>query len=109
VGANNNCLRLQLQSQQMSFQLKTVLISFAAALVLAALWTATDAAMRANDFMMAFGLIGFFGGITEIVAGLFLLLATDKKYAQGFLLSGGLLMVIGFAACTAGISGTTFR
>jgi len=93
----------------MSFQLKTVLISFAVALVLAALWTATDDAMRANDFMMAFGLLGFFGGIIEIVAGLFLLLATDKKYAQGFLLSGGLLMVIGFAACTAGISGTSFH
>ena len=93
----------------MSFQLKTVLISFAVALILAALWIKTDSSMGANDFTTAFGLLGFFGGLFEIVAGLFLLLVEDKKYAQGFLLSGGLLMVIGFAACTAGLSGMSFH
>jgi hypothetical protein len=93
----------------MSFQLKTVLLSFAAALVLAALWITTDVSMKASDFAMAFGLLGFFGGLFEIVAGLFLLLVEDKKYAQGFLLSGGLLMVIGFAACSAGIGGLNFH
>ena len=50
---------------------------------------------------MAFGIIGFFGGIVQLVVGLFLLFAEDKKYAQSFLISGGLLMLIGFATCTA--------
>jgi hypothetical protein len=93
----------------MSFQLKTVLISFAAALLLALLWTTADRSMRAGDFMMAFGLVGFFGGIMEVVAGLFLLIAQDKRYAQGFLISGGLLMVTGFGACTAGLGNMSFH
>lgn len=78
-------------------------------MILAFLWTIANVGIRANDFMLAFGLLGFFGGILEIIAGLFLLLAADKKYAQGFLISGGLLMVIGFGACTAGMSGVNFH
>lgn len=93
----------------MSFQVKTVIISFAVALAAALLFSLTDSSFRGSDYMVTFGVIGFFGGIVEIIAGLFLLLAQDKKYAQGFLISGGLLMVIGFGTCTAGFSGMSFH
>ena len=85
----------------MSFQLKTVLLSFAVALAAAFLWTQFNNSIRTGDFFMAFGIIGFFGGIVQLVVGLFLLFAENKKYAQSFLISGGLLMLIGFATCTA--------
>jgi hypothetical protein len=93
----------------MSFQVKTTTISFAAALSLAFLISLSDGFRRADDFLVAFGMIGFFGGLLEVVVGLALLFMEDKKYAQGLLLSGGLLVVIGFATCTAGMSGMSFH
>ena len=43
-------------------------------------------------------------GIFNYKNNLFLLFKDDKRYAQGFLISGGLLMLIGFATCTANFS-----
>ena len=93
----------------MSFQLKTVIISFALALAGAFLVNLQGYNAKISDYAVAFGMIGFFGGILEVVIGLFLLLLEDKKYAHGFLISGGLLMVIGFGTCTAGLSGMSFH
>lgn len=89
----------------MSFQVKSVIISFGIALVLALLISLSDGINKSDDFFVALGMIGFFGGLLEVVVRLFLLFKDDKKYAQGFLISGGLLMVIGFSTCTASISG----
>ncbi len=93
----------------MSFQVKAIIISFAVALVASFLITLSGNAVRGEDFFLAFGIIGFFGGLLEVIVGLFLLFVEDKKYAQGFLISGGLLMVIGFSTCTAGMSGMSFH
>ncbi|MBL0357601.1 MAG: hypothetical protein IPP72_12295 [Chitinophagaceae bacterium] len=88
----------------MSYQMKVVLISFAAAIVIGFLFTLTDHSNNAADYFISFGVAAFFGGLLELIIGLFLLLLQDKKYAQGFLLSGGLLMVIGFTTCTSAFS-----
>ncbi len=93
----------------MSFQVKSVIISFAIALAGSLLINVAGSRPSGEDFFLAFGFIGVFGGLLEVVVGLCLLFAQDKKYAQGLLISGGLLMVIGFATCTAGISGMSFR
>ena len=53
-----------------------------------------------DGYVVMFGLVALGGGAIDIIVGLFLLLATDKRYAQGFLLSGGVLLLLGFLACS---------
>jgi hypothetical protein len=88
----------------MKLQQKIILISFAVVLLLGAATGAVNASGKANDFLMILGVVGFFAGLLQLIAGLFLLAKADKRYAQGFLMSGGLLMLIGFATCTANFS-----
>ena len=85
----------------MKLQQKIILISFAVSLLLGALMAATSGVNKPGDFFMYLGVTGFFIGLLQVIAGLFLLAKTDKRYAQGFLLSGGILMLVGFATCTA--------
>ncbi len=53
-----------------------------------------------DGYVVMFGLVALGGGAIDIIVGLFLLLATDKRYAQGFLLSGEVLLLLGFLACS---------
>ena len=87
----------------MKLQQKIILISFGIVLVLGALAGAASGASN-GDFFMAMGIVGFFAGLLQLVVGLFLLAKTDKRYAQGFLISAGILIVVGFATCTANFS-----
>jgi hypothetical protein len=90
----------------MKLQTKIILISFSIAIIAALLFSWFDSSHKAtSDYLLSFGITGFFGGLLQAVVGLFLLLKTDKRYAQGFLMSGGLLMVIGFTTCTGAFSG----
>lgn len=82
----------------MKLPFKIVLINIGAALLLSLLFCLGSGSY--NDFFIFFGLIGIFGGLFEIVLGLFLLLLDDKRFAQGFLLSGGLLLLLGFMSCS---------
>jgi len=88
----------------MKIQQKIILISFGIVLLLGALAAAGSGSSKAGDFLMILGMVGFFAGLLQLIVGLFLLAKTDKRYAQGFLMSGGLLMLIGFATCTANFS-----
>ena len=88
----------------MKLQQKIILISFGIVLLLGALAGAGSGSAKASDFLMVLGMVGFFAGLLQLIVGLFLLVKTDKRYAQGFLMSGGLLMLIGFATCTANFS-----
>ena len=83
----------------MKLPFKIVLINVGAA-ILIALLLALGGNNYVNEFFTVFGLMGLFGGLFEIVLGLFLLLLPDKRYAQGFLLSGGILVLLGFVACS---------
>jgi ABC-type lipopolysaccharide export system ATPase subunit len=85
----------------MKIQLKIILVSFAVVLLLGVLGGAAGGSGKASDFFMIMGIISFFAGLVQLVAGLFLLVKTDKRYAQGFLMSGGILMLIGFTTCSA--------
>ena len=38
-------------------------------------------------------------GLIAMVAGLLALMAPDKRYAQGFLMSGGILLLLGLVTC----------
>lgn len=44
-------------------------------------------------------------GLLAMVVGLLALIAPDKRYAQGFLISGGILLLLGFVTCGILISG----
>ena len=54
-----------------------------------------------NEFVGIFGLVGIFGGVVDLIIGLLLLFAKDKRYAQGFLLSGGVLFLFGLFCCSS--------
>ena len=88
----------------MKLQQKIILISFGIVLLLGALAGTAGGGNKSEDFFMVMGIVGFFAGLFQLVAGLFLLIKTDKRYAQGFLMSGGILILIGFATCTANFS-----
>ena len=85
----------------MKIQLKIILISFGIVLVLGALAGTAGGSYKASDFLMVMGMVGFFAGLLQLIVGLFLLVKTDKRYAQGFLMSAGILILVGFTTCTA--------
>ncbi|MES2773523.1 MAG: hypothetical protein V4722_05040 [Bacteroidota bacterium] len=78
--------------------LKICLINIGLALFFAFLFASMDGRL-VKDFTLWYGLIALGGGLIDIIVGLVLLFKEDKSYAQGFLLSGALLMLTGFASC----------
>jgi hypothetical protein len=79
----------------MTIQTKILLVNAAlTAGATAGLAFATDT-FPGNGFFFMFGLIGIIGGLGCLALGLLLLLRRDKSVAKGYLVSGGLLLVIG--------------
>jgi hypothetical protein len=56
-----------------------------------------------DSFALWFGIVSFCIGSLDIFVGLILLVVQDKRYAQGFLISGGVLVLVGFATCTSAL------
>jgi len=52
-----------------------------------------------NHKTEGFGIVFLMYGAIALIAGLFALAATDKRLAQGLLLSGGLLLLMGVVTC----------
>ncbi len=88
----------------MKIQQKIILLSFGIAILLGSFFAVATSSFKLKDLFVSLGATGFFIGLIQIIVGLFLLFKDDKRYAQGFLISGGLLMLIGFATCTANFS-----
>lgn len=85
----------------MKLPFKIVLINFGAAILFSLFLTLVGSAPSfKKEFLSIFGMVAFFGGLIILIIGLFLLLLNDKRYAQGFILSGGLLMLVGFITCS---------
>jgi hypothetical protein len=82
----------------MKLPYKILLVNIGIALVLGLL---TGGGFGGTDsFASGYGVVAFFGGIIDLLAGLILLVKTDRRYAQGFLLSAAFLMLTGFITCT---------
>jgi hypothetical protein len=86
--------------QNMKLPYKILLVNCSIAVVSAILLALAFNSGPVNEFFLMFGLVALFGGFADVVAGLFLLFKEDKRWAQGFLLSGGVLMLLGFVCCT---------
>ncbi len=85
----------------MKYQARIVLASLAMVVIVGIIAGAGFGSRNIKDFMVAFGVVGFFGGLLELVIGLFLLLMKDKRPAQGMLMAGGILLLAGFVTCTS--------
>ena len=59
-----------------------------------------------ESFAASFGIISMIGGAIYLFIGIILLIAGSKDLAQGFLLSGGIFLLIGFATCSIMLNGT---
>lgn len=80
----------------MKLPLKIVFINIVSAIAV----TLLIAMMIKNSFTEIFALVSACGGFIFTVTGLVLLRKNHKEYAQGFLLSGGILMLMGFLICS---------
>lgn len=87
----------------MKLPLKIVLINLALAILFAIIYVITQNVT--SEVSLVVGIVFLVGGLIAFVAGLFLLIAEDKRYAQGFLMSGGLLLLLGFLSCTSALGG----
>ena len=86
----------------MKLPVKIILINVALAILFAVLYVVTQNVT--SEISLVVGIVFLTGGLIALVAGLFLLIAEDKRYAQGFLMSGGLLLLLGFLTCTSALN-----
>jgi hypothetical protein len=85
----------------MKLPIKIVLINITLAILFAVIYVFTQNIK--NELSIVVGFVFLIGGLIGVVVGSFLLLMDDKRYAQGFLMSGGLLILLGFLTCGVGI------
>lgn len=88
----------------MKLQQKIILISILVAIIGCILMTASSGIRNGVDVFFYFGIVAFFGGLLELVAGLIMLVRADKRLAQGLLMAAGILILVGFITCTATFS-----
>ena len=80
----------------MTLPLKIVLINVLLAVFFA--FTIFDTAYSTRNFFLNFAIISIVGGGVDLLTALVLLVLKDKRYAQGFLWSGVVLILAGFLA-----------
>lgn len=79
---------------------KICFINVGLALLLTVLFAISFQGNKLREFIGIFGLVSFFGGVVDLLVGIVLLLFRKKEYGQGFLLSAGVLLLLGFALCS---------
>jgi hypothetical protein len=82
--------------------IKVLLINLAVAFGLALLGFIAGNGYNANDFGTALGLICLAGAVLDLLLSIVLFITGPAQYevAKGFLLSSGVLFLVGFAACS---------
>jgi uncharacterized membrane protein YagU involved in acid resistance len=83
----------------MKLPVKITLINIALAILFAVTYIITQ--NITSEVSIVVGLVFLGGGLITLIVGLFLLIAEDKRYAQGFLISGGLFLLLSFLSCTS--------
>jgi hypothetical protein len=88
----------------MNKAIKVLLINLAVAFGLTLLlFLSTGGGFKANDFLIGLGLICLAGAVLDLVVAVILFITGPAQYnvAKGFLLSAGVLFLVGFAACSS--------
>ena len=80
---------------------KICLVHLGVATLLALLLTyGADGPVGRNDFIGFFGLVCIILAPVDVVVGLLLFVFRKSVWGQGFLLSAGVLLLLGFALCS---------
>jgi hypothetical protein len=88
----------------MNKAVKIMLINLAVALVITLLMFITPGGFhQVNDFLIGLGLICLAGTVLDLLIAVVLFISGPAQYeiAKGFLLSAGILLLVGFAACSS--------
>lgn len=88
----------------MKLPLKILLVSVSATLVIA-LMLSFGMSSSPSDILGFFGLMSIIIGPLLLLAGVVALIAGNKEWAQGLLLSTGVLLLLGFLTCGSLLSG----
>jgi len=80
---------------------KLILIHVAIALVVAVYYSVTQKT-DAVEFALAFGVMCLLGGIADLFISVILFIAASREWGKGFLLSGGVLLLLSGLSCGIG-------
>jgi uncharacterized membrane protein YozB (DUF420 family) len=64
---------------------------------------------KVDEFFIALGLVALAGAVIDLIIGIILLATGNKESGKGFMLSAGVLLLIGFASCGMGMSNLNFH
>jgi uncharacterized membrane protein YozB (DUF420 family) len=64
---------------------------------------------KIDEFFIALGLVALVGAVIDLLIGIILLATGNKESGKGFMLSAGVLLLIGFASCGVGMSSLNFH
>ena len=81
---------------------KILLVHVALAFVIAVFFSLTEGTSGADDFALAFGIICLLGGIADLFISVILFIASSPEWGKGFLLSGGVLLLLSGLSCSIG-------
>jgi hypothetical protein len=81
---------------------KIILIHIGIAFLIAIYYTLTQGTEGAGDFALAFGIICLLSGIADLFISLILFFASSREWSKGFLLSGGILLLLSGLSCGLG-------
>lgn len=79
----------------MKLHLKILLVNLTIVVAFELLFSIKGGFSAAN-----FGILCLLGALITTVFGLITLLQEDKRISQGFLMSGGILILLGYVACS---------
>jgi hypothetical protein len=87
----------------MNKAIKVLLINVAVVFALAVIMFVTFGTTNPSDFLMELGLICLLGALMNLLVAviLFIIGPAQRDLAKGFLLSAGVLLLAGFAACSS--------
>jgi uncharacterized membrane protein YozB (DUF420 family) len=64
---------------------------------------------KLDEFFIALGLVALGGAAIDLLIGIILLATGNKESGKGFMLSAGVLLLIGFASCGIGLQSLNFH
>jgi hypothetical protein len=79
---------------------KICLVNVILAVLVAVLFSLSFRVSDYNGLISILGLVSLFGSVIDILIALVLFLFKRKIWAQGYLLSAGVLLLLGFAMCS---------